>query len=57
MNALHLPNTKICEALLMAQFKKHRLKRIRLWIKDLVIWIRFITNPVPTLIFIFQSIY
>ena len=32
-------------------------QRISLWIKYLVIWIRFITNPVPTLIFIFQSIY
>ena len=31
--------------------------RISLWIKDLVIWIRFITNPVPTPIFIFQSVY
>ena len=30
---------------------------ISLWIKDLVIWIRFITNPVLTPIFIFQSIY
>ena len=33
------------------------IQRISLWIKDLVIWIRFITNPVPTPIFIFQSIY
>ena len=31
--------------------------RISLWIKDLVIWIRFITNLVPTPNFIFQSIY
>ena len=31
--------------------------RISLWIKDLIIWIRFITNPVPTPIFIFQSVY
>ena len=30
---------------------------ICLWIKDLVISISIITNPVPTPIFIFQSIY
>ena len=51
MNALHVPNTKICEALLIPPL----LERIRLWIKDLVIWIRLITNPVPAPIFIFQS--
>ena len=32
------------------------IQKISLWIKDLVIWIRFITNPVPTPIFTFQSI-
>ena len=46
MNALQEINTISYKALLI-------LKKIRLWIKDLVIWIRFIADFIFTLIFIF----